>query len=156
MFSMCSELTPRARIPDTRIPQYMQPCQGLSTSRTTRNTNYTFPFMINNGLFGQILPFSAPPQPCSRTLFGSHPDSSARHTQPGDQSQARAQLCLVPLMIDTECKWSRQRAIAEQKDHEVGRLTRIMLQMVNGGWGGGAPGIQQHSSLCRGSRNCPS
>ena len=23
---MCSELTPRARIPDTRIPQFMQPC----------------------------------------------------------------------------------------------------------------------------------
>ena len=29
MFSMCSELTPRARIPDTRIPQLMQPCQGI-------------------------------------------------------------------------------------------------------------------------------
>ena len=27
MFSMCSELTPCARIPDTRIPQFMQPCQ---------------------------------------------------------------------------------------------------------------------------------
>ena len=27
MFSMCSELTPRARIPDTRIPQLMQPCR---------------------------------------------------------------------------------------------------------------------------------
>ena len=26
MFSMYSELTPRARIPDTRIPQLMQPC----------------------------------------------------------------------------------------------------------------------------------
>ena len=26
MFSMCSELTPRAHIPDTRIPQLMQPC----------------------------------------------------------------------------------------------------------------------------------
>ena len=25
MFSLCSELTPRARIPDTRIPQLMQP-----------------------------------------------------------------------------------------------------------------------------------
>ena len=25
MFSMCSELTPRAHIPDTRIPQLMQP-----------------------------------------------------------------------------------------------------------------------------------
>ena len=27
MFSMCSELTPRAPIPDTRIPQLMQPCK---------------------------------------------------------------------------------------------------------------------------------
>ena len=27
MFSMCSELTPRAHIPDTRIPQLMQPCE---------------------------------------------------------------------------------------------------------------------------------
>ena len=26
MFSMCSELTPCAHIPDTRIPQLMQPC----------------------------------------------------------------------------------------------------------------------------------
>ena len=26
MFSMCSELTPHAHIPDTRIPQLMQPC----------------------------------------------------------------------------------------------------------------------------------
>ena len=29
MFSMCSELTPRARIPDTRIPQLMQPCSTV-------------------------------------------------------------------------------------------------------------------------------
>ena len=28
MFSMCSELTPRARIQDTRIPQLVQPWQG--------------------------------------------------------------------------------------------------------------------------------
>ena len=28
MFFMCSELTPRARIPDTRIPQLMQPWAG--------------------------------------------------------------------------------------------------------------------------------
>ena len=26
MFSMCSKFTPRARIPNTRIPQLMQPC----------------------------------------------------------------------------------------------------------------------------------
>ena len=30
MFSMCSELTPRARIPDTRIPQLMQPCPSVA------------------------------------------------------------------------------------------------------------------------------
>ena len=30
MFSMCSELTPRAHIPDTRIPQLMQPCPLLT------------------------------------------------------------------------------------------------------------------------------
>ena len=30
MFSMCSELTPRARIPDTRIPQFMQPWPAYS------------------------------------------------------------------------------------------------------------------------------
>ena len=29
MFSLCSELTPRARIPDTRIPQLMQPCHKV-------------------------------------------------------------------------------------------------------------------------------
>ena len=30
MFSMCSELIPRARIPDARIPQHMQPCTQVS------------------------------------------------------------------------------------------------------------------------------
>ena len=29
MFSMCSEFTPRARIPDSRIPQLMQPCESV-------------------------------------------------------------------------------------------------------------------------------
>ena len=29
---MCSKLTPRARIPDTRIPQFMQPCLWIYTS----------------------------------------------------------------------------------------------------------------------------
>ena len=29
MFSMCSELTPRADVPDNRIPQLMQPCSVL-------------------------------------------------------------------------------------------------------------------------------
>ena len=35
MFSMCSELTPRARIPDTRIPQLMQPCPTVVLKRAT-------------------------------------------------------------------------------------------------------------------------
>ena len=30
MFSMCSELTPRAHVPDNRIPQLMQPWLGIS------------------------------------------------------------------------------------------------------------------------------
>ena len=30
MFSMCSELAPRARIPDTKIPQLMQPWSVLN------------------------------------------------------------------------------------------------------------------------------
>ena len=33
MFSMCSELTPRVRIPDTRIPQDMQPCADLGLTQ---------------------------------------------------------------------------------------------------------------------------
>ena len=34
MFSMCSELTPRAHIPDTGIPQLMQPCTGAMSYTT--------------------------------------------------------------------------------------------------------------------------
>ena len=34
MFSMCSELTPRARIPDTRIPQLMQPCPCIGKGKS--------------------------------------------------------------------------------------------------------------------------
>ena len=37
MFSMCSELTPRARIPDTRLPQLMQPCE--EQGRTGKYSN---------------------------------------------------------------------------------------------------------------------
>ena len=29
MFSMCSELTPRAPVPDNRTPQLMQPCWAI-------------------------------------------------------------------------------------------------------------------------------
>ena len=35
MFSMCSELTPRAPIPDTRIPQFMQPCTVFVNATNT-------------------------------------------------------------------------------------------------------------------------
>ena len=34
MFSMCSELTPRAPVPDNRTPQLMQPCTGLDLNTT--------------------------------------------------------------------------------------------------------------------------
>ena len=42
MFSMSSELTPRASIPDTRIPQLMQPCL---------RTSYTIPFFMDFHVF---------------------------------------------------------------------------------------------------------
>ena len=38
MFSMCSELTPCAPIPDTRIPQLMQPCYGASDKDQSANS----------------------------------------------------------------------------------------------------------------------
>ena len=37
MFSMCSKLTPHARIPDTRIPQFMQPCQTRPSAMDWNN-----------------------------------------------------------------------------------------------------------------------
>ena len=41
MFSMCSELTPRAPVPDNRIPQLMQPCQWeLQNDFCTRSTRW--------------------------------------------------------------------------------------------------------------------
>ena len=44
MFSMCSELTPRARIPDTRIPQLMQPCMWKGRFlKKKRNIFFTKP-----------------------------------------------------------------------------------------------------------------
>ena len=39
MFSMCSELTPLARIPDTRIPQLMQP--WLKDSKTLSSDQFS-------------------------------------------------------------------------------------------------------------------
>ena len=51
MFSMCSELTPRARIPDSRIPQFMQPWSMelfFQESKKNAGTLYDFysPFHI--------------------------------------------------------------------------------------------------------------
>ena len=40
MFSMCSKLTPRARIPDTRIPQLMQPCFTSANYEQLRAINH--------------------------------------------------------------------------------------------------------------------
>ena len=53
---MCSELTPRARIPDTRIPQLMQPCiyngsflsfQQLNQTSGCNNTTKCFGYFKN-------------------------------------------------------------------------------------------------------------
>ena len=42
MFSMCSELAPRAHIPDTRIPQLMQPWSHTFVKRLNlENTQKT-------------------------------------------------------------------------------------------------------------------
>ena len=40
MFSMCSELTQRARIPDTRIPQFMQPWAGRRHMHQDRGSGH--------------------------------------------------------------------------------------------------------------------
>ena len=44
MFSMCSELAPRAHVPDNRIPQLMQPCssppQACSNSTNNKYVRY--------------------------------------------------------------------------------------------------------------------
>ena len=69
MFSMCSELTPRAPIPDTRIPQLMQPWtqfktflwnnfldnySALKILKLSLNVN-VFSFVVNRGYFPLIL-----------------------------------------------------------------------------------------------------
>ena len=51
MFSMCSELSPRARIPDTRIPQLMQPwiCLRFQVKHYSRHRqNRTFKINLKN------------------------------------------------------------------------------------------------------------
>ena len=40
MFSMCSELTPRAHVPDNRIPQLMQPCHSGEKPYKCNNCDY--------------------------------------------------------------------------------------------------------------------
>ena len=52
MCSMCSELTPRARIPDTRIPQLMQPC--LRNRRHSKR-KYTLFFDTNGHTSGRVI-----------------------------------------------------------------------------------------------------
>ena len=42
MFSMCSKLTPRARIPDTRIPQLMQPWWKVVVSGGVGHLSHTY------------------------------------------------------------------------------------------------------------------
>ena len=49
MFSMCSELTPHARIPDTRIPQFMQPC--TRTGQNEYKSKINKHWMQNNFCF---------------------------------------------------------------------------------------------------------
>ena len=47
MFSMCSELTPRARIPDIRLPQLMQPCLGMCKKQVFFGPKHQFkPFLV--------------------------------------------------------------------------------------------------------------
>ena len=52
MFSMCSKLTPRAPIPDSRIAQFMQPCyissQTISIPRSPDGDNKTWFHFISS------------------------------------------------------------------------------------------------------------
>ena len=52
MFSMCSELTPRAHIPDTTIPQLMQPC----TWEGWQSFLFLFHRYTLEGSFGRAFP----------------------------------------------------------------------------------------------------
>ena len=60
---MCSELTPRARIPDTRIPQLMQPCLERSRfwdKHFKKVLSFCLPDKINNLIHQTLSPFSCP------------------------------------------------------------------------------------------------
>ena len=53
MFSMCSELTPRARIPDTRIPQFMQPWLVPVKVMLAKNVSFKGPHLMYNFYLNQ-------------------------------------------------------------------------------------------------------
>ena len=55
MFSMCSELTPRAPIPDTRIPQLMQPWGGGKTQMMTKPSTKEFKFAVRLTILGNLI-----------------------------------------------------------------------------------------------------
>ena len=54
MFSMCSELTPRAPIPDTRIPQLMQPCSGSISKLSPNYVHWLYQGTQPDVNFGQL------------------------------------------------------------------------------------------------------
>ena len=66
---MCSELTPRARIPDTRIPQLMQPCQR-SQAISLANLGPTAPYFGYE--FGCTIMLATFETPCT-IQNSSHP-----------------------------------------------------------------------------------
>ena len=51
MFSMCSELTPRAHVPDNRIPQLMQPSQSRKKLGLFRLGLETLDFDLKHSCF---------------------------------------------------------------------------------------------------------
>ena len=66
MFSMCSELTPRAHIPDTRIPQLMQPCPKKLVSECCMSPK----ILTKNGWVGQKFPLDMTWE-CMISFFGT-------------------------------------------------------------------------------------
>ena len=61
MFSMCSELTPRARILHTRIPQFMQPCEEDGCGDVQRARDWPAPvstYDVNDDDGGDLMPGS--------------------------------------------------------------------------------------------------
>ena len=54
MFSMCSEFTPRAPVPDNRIPQLMQPCSYITMPIKERIGIYVWQSKVKHTL--QMIP----------------------------------------------------------------------------------------------------